>query len=91
MENWKSVSGFEGYYEISRSGSVKRIKPGQGTKTGILKQYERKDGYLEIRLCIDGISSLHLVHRLVCVAFKDNTENLPCINHINGVKSDNSE
>lgn len=87
-ESWKPVYGFEGFYEISDRPRIKRIKAGQGTKAECMKQGNRR-GYKEVRLCKNGKSSLHLVHRLVALSFIPNLENKPCVNHINGVKSDN--
>ena len=37
-----------------------------------------------------GKRNTQLIHRLVAITFLENTENKPCVNHKNGVKSDNT-
>ena len=34
MENWKPIEGYEGYYEVSDLGNIRRIMPAIGTKAG---------------------------------------------------------
>lgn len=55
-------------------------------KARVVKTYDNGNGYLSCN--IDG-KSMSLVHRIVCSAFHQNPENLPCVNHINGNKRDN--
>ena len=43
-----------------------------------------------VQLSKDNKVSLHLVHRLVARAFIPNPERKPFVNHINGVKTDNT-
>lgn len=86
---WKPVSGYEGYYQVSISGCIRRIKAGQGTKAANMKTYTGKNGYVSVRLCVGGKSKLHLVHRLVAESFLSNPEALPCVNHLDGNKCNN--
>lgn len=55
----------------------------------ILKQKINKCGYCEVGLTKNGKTTTFLVHRLVAQVFIPNPNNLPCVNHKNGIKSDN--
>ena len=57
-------------------------------KARVVKTYESGNGYLSCN--IDG-KSMSLVHRIVCSAFHENHNDLPCVNHINGDKRDNGK
>lgn len=99
MEIWKNVNieNFENCYKVSNLGRVKSItrtvKMGRAYKTfheKILKGTYDKDGYIRVKL-----SNTHkyrkeiTVHRLVALTFIQNENNLPVINHKNGIKDDN--
>ena len=43
MENWKSVVGYEGYYEVSDLGNVRSVARVKKGKT--LKPIKRQHGY----------------------------------------------
>lgn len=58
-------------------------------KGKMLKQHIDKKGYKRITLIKELKKETVRVHRLVCEAFIPNFENLPQVNHINGVKTDN--
>lgn len=66
-------------YDDGRVWSEKRYK--------FLKPFPNPDGYLLVDLHHDGKSYYRLVHRLVAVAFIPNPNNLPVVNHKNGVKT----
>ena len=92
-EVWKDIKGFEGKYQISNKGRVKRnirfnsrniLLPEK-----ILSPYYSKGGYLYINFEIDGIKTRHAMHRLIADAFIPNPNNYPIINHINEIKDDN--
>ena len=86
MEVWKSLD-FLGYpdYEVSNFGKVKSLKRNEK----ILNQGKHKRGYLIVVLSKDNKRKTFTVHRLVCLAFLENPENLPMINHKNEIKTDN--
>ena len=91
-EDWKSIKGFEGFYEISNHGNVISIDRTFINNKGIIRVVKgiklvifNKQGYGAVNLC----RKLHYVHRLVATAFIPNPENKPQVNHINGIKNDN--
>lgn len=49
-----------------------------------------RDGYLIVSLMKDGKKYTKNVHRLVALTLISNSENLEQVNHINGIKTDNS-
>lgn len=98
-EIWKDVIGYEGYYQVSNIGRVKRLptivnhsEPGfKAIKNGrILKQgYNARFGYMIVQLSKHGVVRTLRVNVLVAIAFIPNPENKPQVNHINGIKTDN--
>ena len=96
-EIWKPVVGYEDYYEISSMGRVRSLdRYVRGScdsiklhKGRILHPKIDRGGYCIYSLCKDGQSKSFRGHRLVADAFIPNTENKPCIDHINCVRSDN--
>jgi hypothetical protein len=86
----RPVVGYEGIYEVSRDGDVFRISCGKSTWAGRkLKPTLGNHGYLYVTLCRNNVRKKHTVHRLVAQAFLANPDNLPIVNHINGIKTDN--
>lgn len=85
MEEWKYIKDYPNYM-ISNQGNVKSLKYGKEKKLNPTKD---KYGYLRINLCKDGKYKMYSVHRLVANAFISNTDNKPCIDHINTDKTDN--
>jgi len=85
-EVWKSIKYYEGIYEINNLGKVKSLK---FNKEIILKNVISSGGYNSIVLCYKNIKLRQLIHRLLAQAFIPNPNNLPQVNHINGIKTDN--
>jgi hypothetical protein len=95
---WKPILGFEGYYEISNNGLVKRAKGKTIYKDGriaffsetILKPSINKKGYLSVYLSKNSKKHTLTIHRIVAIAFIENINNKPQVNHIDGDKKNNS-
>lgn len=83
IESWKAIDGFPNYM-ISNIGSVRNIKTGR-----ILVPIKNKEGYLSIKLCNKGHQKGFRINRLVAQYFIPNPDNLPVVNHINEIKTDN--
>lgn len=89
----KEVSGYEGLYLIDSLGNVVSCPRQQGSR--FVNQYKilgtkiNRLGYKEVALSKDGKTRTVLLHRLLAQHFIDNPDNLPCVNHRNGVKTDN--
>lgn len=69
-ELWKSVVGYEGLYEVSSSGCVRRTGKNHGATRGrLLCQRLGRGGYPVVRLTAGAITKTCYVHRLVALAF----------------------
>lgn len=95
-EIWKPIPNYEGFYEVSNIGNVRSVTRTvwQLYKFNTLKgntkrQAVGKDGYMVVSLCKGGKPKVFQVHRLVAKAFIPNPKSLPCVNHINEIKTDN--
>lgn len=96
-ETWKDVVGFEGLYKVSNLGRIKSISRkifnGKGfyiSKEKLLLQRYNKKGYKVVDLCKNSKHYYSLVHRIVAIAFLENINNLPQINHKDGNKQNNN-
>ena len=97
-EVWKDIPGYEGWYQVSNLGRVKRIKKvhcNHGNRNIIEREHiltptKDRKGYLIVILSNDGNNKKHCkVHRLVAEAFIPNIEKKPQVDHINRIKNDN--
>lgn len=89
-EQWKPIPGFEGLYEASDQGQIKRIAGGRGAKPGrILKQKNHPGGYKTVTLSKESKYHQWLVHRLVCAAFLGPAPQGITVNHKNDDRADN--
>lgn len=64
MEEWREIEGYEGLYQVSSYGNVRR----NGV---VLKPLLRPNGYQQVCLCNSGKKSFHKIHRLVAKAFPE--------------------
>ncbi len=80
VEMWKKIDGFENY-SVSTFGRIRN------DKTGIIRKPQvYTKGYYSVRLNGKNL----LVHRLVALAFLENPERKPVVDHINGDRKDNN-
>ena len=80
-EVWKHINGYEDYM-VSNLGRVKSLKCGKERILTPRKTGRKNNQYFKVHLLKNGIINDVHVHRLVAVAFLENPENLPCVNHI---------
>lgn len=99
QEVWKPVIGWEGLYEVSNQGRVLRRfrfrENGRGYRASsdlernIMKGTINGNGYVQVGLKSGGPLKLARVHQLVATAFLSNPQQLPVVDHLNGIKTDN--
>lgn len=87
-EIWKDIPYYEGKYQVSNMGNVRNLDFHRTGRVQILKPGKNK-GYLRVQLWKDGKCRTAEVHRLVAQVFLENPNNLPQVNHINEIKTDN--
>lgn len=102
-EEWVDVHNYEGLYQVSNLGRVKRLPVKQrvirrgseyfrNIPGGIIKgslSTGPNGGYVKVRLSKDGQGRDFGVHRLVASAFLTNPRQYEEVNHKNEVKDDN--
>ena len=95
-EIWKTVSGYEGIYQISSYGRILSLSRKVKANNGYVKQLNEtikkpryRKGYLAVDLHKNGKVKTFYVHRLVAEAFLSPFTDKKVINHINGNKMDN--
>ena len=96
-EIWKAVEGYNGKYEVSNFGRVRSLPRifldakgrTQNFKGCILKQSQRKNGYMVVTFYESGKWHQMMIHRLVAGAFIPNPNNFPVINHKDEDKTNN--
>lgn len=94
-EHWLPVVGYEGIYDVSDEGRIRRVSPtthgGSASKPGrVLKPILQGNGYMTVNLNMLGRKpKMFTIHRLVLLAFLGADPLRPHCNHKNGVRSDN--
>ena len=83
-EEFKKIDDYDNY-EISNLGNFRNTDTNRNLKPG-----KNNRGYLYVNLYKDGIHKNFYIHRLVALYFIPNPENLPCIDHIDRNKTNNS-
>lgn len=68
-ENWLPVVGYEGLYEVSDQGRIKRVAGGQGAVPGIRRPSIHPAGYQQISLSANNVQATKKISRLVLEAF----------------------
>jgi hypothetical protein len=89
MENdFKDIAGYEGLYQINKIGLIKSSY--NTGKCDFIRMVKDRRGYYMAGLTKDGTQKKIFLHRLIAIAFIPNSEGKPCINHIDGNKTNNS-
>lgn len=84
-------------YEVNEIGDVRSIDRAVLYPNGNINHLKGKTlskritqfGYWSVSICHNGKAKGTFVHRLVAEAFIPNPENKRCVNHKNGIKTDN--
>lgn len=80
----KWIKGYEGLYQADLKGDIYSTKRPY-TKGGKLTKVLR-NGYYCVCLCKSGKKKVYRVNRLIAIAFINNPEKKPQVNHIDGNK-----
>lgn len=94
---WKDIPEYEGLYQVSNLGEVKSLSKNRNafnsyyvSKERILKPALNDSGYKIVVLTKNKKPKSLRIHRLVALAFIDNLENKPQVNHKDGNKTNNN-
>lgn len=91
-EEWRTIEGYEGLYEVSSLGRVRSIPKKHSypkCAIGILSPSTNKAGYKRVTLCKEGRTQGFSVHRLVAAAFLGKPSDNLVVNHIDENPSNN--
>jgi hypothetical protein len=89
METWKAIPDYEGLYEVSNYGDVRRVARYGRRWVHPCKPKRTRDGYLETTLVKNSKAKSIRTHRLVAMVFCENPHGKPEVNHIDGNKHNN--
>ena len=81
---WKKIEGFENY-SVSDSGEVRNDVSGKPK----CQQLNKRNGYYYVSLWKNNLEHKMPVHRLVAIAFIDNPDNKPTVDHVDGNRTNN--
>lgn len=89
-EEWRTLKGAEGWYEVSNHGRIRRVRAAKSTYVGkILKTRLRRDSRCTVSMQVDGHKLTKSVHQCVADAFLGEQPDGTEINHIDGNPANN--
>lgn len=97
-EIWKDIPEYEGLYQASNLGRIKRLKTAVRGAYGnertlqerICKPHRHPNGYTSVCLCKNGVAKTVSIHRVIATLFLPNPNNLPQVNHKDENKQNNN-
>lgn len=93
-EEWRSIPGYEGIYEVSDSGRIKSLsrldRLGNPVRERILRLKVTAKGYARAQLSRDGQTREFFVHRIVLEAFDRAPRAGEVTRHLDGNPANNS-
>jgi len=90
LEQWKDVCGFEGVYQISTHGRIRRFWPNSDHGYKMLNPWvDRKTGYKRVDLCINKKKDVRRVHQLMLETFVCPRQPLMEGRHLDGNRQNN--
>lgn len=81
---WRDVCGYEGFYKVCNNGQIFGVARKGLLKPNLVNRYNR------VVLYKDGKCKTFKISRLVATVFIPNLNNLPLVNHIDGIKTNDS-
>jgi len=99
MEIWKDIKNYEGIYQVSNKGKVRSLDRKETCNLNgkdfirngkVLNQIPNTNGYLRVFLSKNNKVITCYVHRLVAQTFLKQQKGSNHVNHLNGIKTDNS-
>ncbi len=89
-ERWKDIIGYEGLYQVSDHGKLKRMVSIKCKKERIRKPVITRDGRLSTTLHKNNIGQKMLIHRLVLLSFVGPPEVDQITRHLDGNPKNNN-
>ena len=80
LEEWHNIE--ETTYQVSNFGNIRNVYNMKPT-------IHKGSGYCRVSLSVHNKRTSYNIHRLIAEAFIPNPENKPCVNHIDGDKTNN--
>ena len=88
MEIWEPILKYDGKYEVSNTGKIRRIY--KSRPPHVISQVLTKKGYKKVHLSYKGMTKTELVHRLVAIAFISGYDINLQVNHKDENKTNNN-
>ena len=84
---WFDIKGYEGLYQINKNGDIKSLS---NKRNDLVKPRLNNSGHLFVSLSKKCRYTKKYIHKLLAETFIPNPNNKLVVNHINGIKTDNS-